>query len=857
MIDAPLKSCGQKNLADDGKRVWDDEIRSRLDHEYDDWRDPKRTYMVPPSFQGMINDKDVGRKAEEKFYNLLHEQGQNNNEPMFVVHSVDFSEHVPGSGRERSWVMGESDFVVIHRMHGPIFFQVKATKTGKNYKEAEEQIYKDKVALENFLRKMRVKGNISTRRATEPFKNFPGFVVMPNCPRSQLSVCIQDNVLCQEDCSSPEAFSNWWNEKIESAEHPPHDQTVFEHLVMRFVGLAHAGHCLSCSIDKSHGVLVFKTREQLNALLNSTPKQCITGPAGCGKTWLLIKKVERLAENALINETGEKILVVCYNKPLSKMFSTTFTGKRHWNDLLENANEDLSSVVRVVTFDALLYEITKVKSGDSDQKKRENVAEAVKLLEKGTNSIQQYDHIFVDECQDLCGDKWPILFEKLQKDANDLFDDSDDEGECKHIWFLYDTNQYLRLSDQQRQFFRKNLKNTTRLSSVLRNTGNVFNQSRKYYKSKVTGELQLGHSEDGLPIEMDDSLTSTKDTGYQGAEAIKKHISKLHLHNVEDSDICVLVRNMEIRDELKSKLRHLKVKTQDAEELFDTTKDQNKVIVESIWRFKGLESKVVILYNPPFFEDKDWTVKTTNEILYTAVSRCFCYLVVITTKQGCKALQSLKGLQEKTGSAGTQKKPAMLHSSEDLASAKRSQCNALFREDFGKRAIDSQYESGPPESLSYKHFKSDGDDDDDGKDEPHISPPKISRMEEATMYRQYELSKRSSEERPRKVPGCDLLEPGDPAIKDSIRNNAFSLLSVTVEQNLQHIPGPSNQVSSSDVTSVVVQIEYEVYCKRRREHNQRNYTKDLRILKREIEKCNKSQTIHETVEKAKLSANNS
>lgn len=69
-------------------------------------------------------------------------------------------------------------------------------------------------------------------------------------------------------------------------------------------------------------------------------------------------------------------------------------------------------------------------------------------------------------------------------------------------------------------------------------------------------------------------------------------------------------------------------------------------------------------------------------------------------------------------------------------------------------------------------------------------------------------------------------------------------------RHLQHIPGPSNQVSRSDVTSVVAQIEYEVYCGRRRERNQRNYTKDLRILKKEIEKCNKSQTIHKSVEKA-------
>lgn len=494
----------------------------------------------------------------------------------------------------------------------------------------------------------------------------------------------------------------------------------------RFVGLAHTSRYLGYSIDKSHDVLVFKTREQLKVLLDSTAEQWITGPAGSGKTWLLMEKVETLAEKALVGETDEKILVVSNNKPLSKMFSTTF--KQHLNNLLQNVTctEDLSSVVEVMTFDELLYDITEEKSGDSDQEKGEHVARAVERLEKGV-SIQQYDHIFVDECQDLCGDKWPILFEKLQKDADDLYDDSDDGAECKYIWFLYDSNQYLRLSDQQHQHFRKNLKKTTRLSHVLRNTGNVFNQSRKYFKSKVTGELQLGHREDGLAIEWDDSLATTKDPEYQGAEAINKHICKLRLHNVKDRDICVLVRNTAIRDKLKSKLKGLKVETQDAEELFDT--HQNKVIVESIWRFKGLESKVVVLYNPPFFEDKDWT---TNELLYTAVSRCFCYLVVITTKQGCKALRSKQGIQENTSSAGSQQNQAKLHSSEDLESAKRSQCDALFKEPFGKKAIESQYESGPPGSLIKRRLRDDGDDDGD-KDELCISPPKISRMEEAAM----------------------------------------------------------------------------------------------------------------------------
>lgn len=65
-------------------------------------------------------------------------------------------------------------------------------------------------------------------------------------------------------------------------------------------------------------------------------------------------------------------------------------------------------------------------------------------------------------------------------------------------------------------------------------------------------------------------------------------------------------------------------------------------------------------------------------------------------------------------------------------------------------------------------------------------------MEEVIMYRQYELSKRFSEERFRKVFGCDFLEFGDFVIKDFIRNNVFSLLSEIVEQNFQYIFGFSN-----------------------------------------------------------------
>ena len=222
---------GLKNLSDDGKQNLDDGIRCGLDREYPDWKNPIGTRMCPESFPYKPGD-DKGQKAEELVYTRLQQLGTQNSEPMFAVYSFDYSEHIPGNGRKRSWVMGETDFLIIHRIHGPIFIQVKATESGNTFKDAEEQLRKDKLALEkHFQRQM--KGKISGKKTIELFKNVPAFVAMPNCKRGTDSVCRRDNVLYEEDCSSLEAFTKWWTDKIGSAEHPDVPQKTFEYLVMK------------------------------------------------------------------------------------------------------------------------------------------------------------------------------------------------------------------------------------------------------------------------------------------------------------------------------------------------------------------------------------------------------------------------------------------------------------------------------------------------------------------------------------------------------------------------------------------------------------------------------------------------
>ena len=85
--------------------------------------------MVPGEFLYKNDPPDSGDLAEKKFFDLLKNFGESHQEPMFVVHSYHFEVIISdwndkSSKNERKWVFGEHDFVIIHHIHGIIFFEV-------------------------------------------------------------------------------------------------------------------------------------------------------------------------------------------------------------------------------------------------------------------------------------------------------------------------------------------------------------------------------------------------------------------------------------------------------------------------------------------------------------------------------------------------------------------------------------------------------------------------------------------------------------------------------------------------------------------------------------------------------------
>lgn len=219
MIGTVVRGRGQKDLSDDGKRDWDKEIENCLDYEYEDWKNPQTTYMIPENLQKAGSKGEI---AETQVFNLLKAFGEKRNEPMFTVHSYNFKERISQlnenfklSNTSKKWKLGEHDFVIIHRHHGFVFIQVKAAvKTAKTFREAQRQIEKDKDAMKHFL----TKAKFPKKDGHKIFSSYPGFIAMPNCPRPSSEASSYDDGIFKEELSDHEAFAQWWDNHIPSGQ---------------------------------------------------------------------------------------------------------------------------------------------------------------------------------------------------------------------------------------------------------------------------------------------------------------------------------------------------------------------------------------------------------------------------------------------------------------------------------------------------------------------------------------------------------------------------------------------------------------------------------------------------------------
>ena len=411
--------------------------------------------------------------------------------------------------------------------------------------------------------------------------------------------------------------------------------------IFRFVGMSHLKPWRGLCINDDNRTMILQTRQQMEVLAGSfSPVLWIRGPAGSGKTYLLIDKAVTLAKAILNdqNKENEKILVLCFNSILCKAL-----GRELKRPLQVPEETNVSTFLHCKTFTKLVMELACLSNPPKTRfDKERSVNFAVEKLEnamKAKNDVCMYDHILVDEGQDLYGTKWPRLLQLMHKSFQSAPQKNPDRP--GFFWVMYDMNQYLYFAKEEACSHFAYMQNSASLNIVLRNTDNVFKQSKKYFSSLMSNDssIQLGHRVTGLPIEWDDSLVNNSEEIQEGAKLVVSWIEELLKEQVHPKDICILVQTQEKQRLLQSEMAGIGVESQTGDDLVEGSR--NRAVVESIRRFKGLESKVVILCNPPF---QGFSQFLTRELLYTAVSRCSCFLVVISTKEGCDALKSDIGI---------------------------------------------------------------------------------------------------------------------------------------------------------------------------------------------------------------------
>lgn len=301
------------------------------------------------------------------------------------------------------------------------------------------------------------------------------------------------------------------------------------------------------------------------------------GPAGSGKTSLALRKYSRSYEDRI-----PKALFLCRNKMLQENILNHFNRKI----ISKKKNEDL--VYSIKTFKQLLYDLTGMKSILNDK-------ELLSLaLDSAIRDQVNYDVVIIDESQDFETDWWIIIESIIHKDSI--------------LWIFGDSNQRIWKTKKPEI---DGIEYPVKFLEVIRNTKQIADFGMNFYEGKkedirIKGPL-------GSQIEVN-ILNSENE--------ILKTISRMiTIEGLKPSQIAVIHQ----KSSNKSNARKLAINAPSKKFNFGFTEIYEdwieKILISSIYKFKGLESDVVILY----IDDID---NLSDEEIYVGITRARSNLVI-------------------------------------------------------------------------------------------------------------------------------------------------------------------------------------------------------------------------------------
>jgi superfamily I DNA and RNA helicase len=348
------------------------------------------------------------------------------------------------------------------------------------------------------------------------------------------------------------------------------------------------------------------TKDQMRVLdfLRSRRRVAVSGGAGTGKTVLALEKARRLASE------GFRTLLTCYNRQLADHLSHLCAGTVNLEVMsfhqlchrqVDRANRasgrDLVGEAKVTYPGKDLYEVQLPNA----------LAYSLEVLP------DRYDAIVCDEGQDFRDEFW-VPLELLLSDY--------DRGP---LYVFYDDNQ--NLYARAGTFPIRDEPFT--LTTNCRNTAPIHEAAYKHYKGVPVTPPDI----QGDDVQFDEA--PGRDA--QAAKINARIVDLVARHGVAAGDIAVLVADAMRKAEYYAALRRLPL-PRPAVWLEEGVRGENTVLIDTIQRFKGLESPVVILWGLDSID-----LARFRELLYVGKSRAKSLLVLVATSETRRMLQATTG----------------------------------------------------------------------------------------------------------------------------------------------------------------------------------------------------------------------
>jgi hypothetical protein len=335
-------------------------------------------------------------------------------------------------------------------------------------------------------------------------------------------------------------------------------------------------------LDDDVGAIERLTEQQYWILvaMASNRRMAIPGAAGTGKTLLAAKKA------VLMTEAGQNVLLVCYNAPLAAFLKL----KLGRIPLLTVGNYHQLALSAAERAGLQIPPANQIRNPDLSG-----------LFLKALDALpdHRYDAIVVDEGQDFEAD-WLESLECALADA--------DDG-TYHIF--YDSNQDVQ--NRSGGYIESTMQSEFDLTRNFRNTRNIFRLSKRFYSGPPV--MPIGPK--GVDVEW---ITVQRPDDPRAV--LRSWLGRLLKEDaISPERIAVLCRSRAAVEELAPDNRLGRVEVTDA-----ARREPGKPVVDSIRRFKGLESDVVAIFQPEEFLDD-------IELLYVATSRARVKLSVIGEEQ--------------------------------------------------------------------------------------------------------------------------------------------------------------------------------------------------------------------------------